>query len=350
MSARHAAWLVLALAAGAALIVIGIFWPPYAAGGWLIAFVFVSAIPLGSLQLLFIYRLTGGVWGEALRPFLQPVAACIPLLALLFVPVLIALPTLFPWVAGSAHVKPDVGGYYLNTGAFIGRAVFAFIFWGVLALALPRIGGRLGTLLAAVSFIIYAIVMSLLAVDWILSVEPAFISTSFGASICITQILAAIAFAAVAAPLDDEQAVRDLAGLMLAVVLGLTYIDFMAYLVFWYGDVPDKISWFLPRTRGPWMWLAVIAFAFTSLGPVLALLLERVRGSRVMLRGVGASILIGLAAYIAYLLAPAYSAWTLGTAVLAGLALGGALILFVTLGWSAALLHRAGAAQRIAHE
>ena len=361
MSVRHVALLILAVGAGVALIVIGIFWPHYAAGGWLTAFVYVSAVPLGSLELMFIYRLTGGAWGDALRPFYEPAAACIPLLALLFVPVLIALPTLFPWVDHAAAIKelrPGVAAYYLNTGSFIGRAIFGFVFWSALALILPRVGGKPGTLIAGVGFVVYAVIMTLLSIDWILSAEPAFVSTSFGASICIMQLLAALAFAAVAAPIDDEQAVRDLGGLMLAVVLGLTYIDFMAVLVMWYGDVPSKIVWFLERTFGPWKWLAVIAFAFTSPGPVLALLLERVRGSRSMLRGVGGSILFGLAFYVAYLLAPAYGPWALGTAALAALALGSALILFVGLGAAAALLprpeagstHAEPAAQGTSHE
>ncbi len=344
MSARHIALLIVALAAGVALIVIGIGWPHYAAGGWLIAFVYASAIPLGSLEMLLIYRLTGGVWGDVLRPHFEPAAACIPLLAVLFVPALIALPTLFPWVNHAAAIKelkPGVADYYLNTGSFLGRTVFAFAFWSALALALPRIGGRAGTLLAGVGLLVYAAVVSLVSIDWILSPEPAFVSTSFGASVCIMQILAALAFAALIAPIDDAQAVRDLGGLMLAVVLGLTYIDFMAYLVMWYGDVPAKIVWFHERTFGPWKWLAVIAFAFTSVGPVLALLLERVRANRRALRVVGASILLGLASYVAYLLAPPYGSWALGTAALALLALAALLLLFAASGWAANLLPRA---------
>ena len=42
----------------------------------------------------------------------------------------------------------------------------------------------------------------------------------------------------------DEPATRDLGGLMLAVILGLIYIDFMAVLVIWYGDLPRKVDWF----------------------------------------------------------------------------------------------------------
>jgi hypothetical protein len=353
MSVPQSVLLILTLTAALALIAIGVVWPHYAASGWLLAFVYVSAIPLGSLQLLLIYRLTGGNWGEVLRPFFELASACIPFLAILFVPVLIALPTLFPWVnhAGAIdELKPDVAAYYLNTPEFIGRTVVAFVVWTMLALVLPHVGGRAGTFLAALGLIFHALIMSLLAWDWILSTEPVFISTSFGASIAFIQILAALVFAAVMARIHDSQAVRDLGALILVVILGLTYIDFMAVLVIWYGNIPAKISWFIERAFSPWKWLAISAFIFGSLLPIMALLLERVRASRTALRYVGVSLLIGLAFYDAFLLAPVYGVWVIATMALALVALGGSLILFVGLGWSSILLQGSGTMRGVMHE
>lgn len=335
---RHAPLFVLLLVSAACIAVAEIFWPRATAAGWLIAFVYVSAVPLGSLALLMIHRLTGGHWGDALRGFLEPSAACLPLLALLFVPILIALPVLFPWVADPSRVKVDVGLFYLNSPLFIARAVIAFVGWSMLAMLLPRAAGKGGTLLAAVGLIFYAVAISLVSVDWMLSIEPAFISTSFGASVAIMQLLAALAFVALAAPLPDRSTVRDLGGLMLAVVLGLTYIDFMAVLVIWYSDLPDKVDWFVERAAPPWSWLALVGFVFCSAIPILALLLSRVRASRAALRALGASILFGLAAYDAYLLAPPYGAWALAAAFPSLVLLTTAAILFAHFGASARLL------------
>jgi hypothetical protein len=350
MSRRFAPLLVLVLLAGAALIAAAALWPRIAAAGWLIAFIYVSAIPLGSLALLLIHRLSGGHWGDTLRPFLEPAAACIPLLAILFVPVLIAMPSLFPWVTGSPQVKPDVEAFYLNSPFFIGRTVVAFLGWSALALALPRVGGKSGTLLAAVGLTFHAVIISLISIDWILSTEPVFVSTSFGASVAILQLLAALSFALVAAPLADERAVRDVAGLTLAVVLGLTYIDFMAVLVIWYGDLPHKVDWFVKRTLDPWKSLAIAGFVFGSVIPILALLFSRVRASRAALRLIGASILLGIAFYDSYLLAPTYDVWSLATAALALLVLGGALIALTRLGWPALLFERRRVAQEVTQE
>ena len=95
---------------------------------------------------------------------------------------------------------------------------------------------------------------------------------------------------------EDDPAMGDVGGLLLATVLGITYIDFMAVLVIWYGDIPREEIWFVERDRLPWTLLAAAAFVLTSLGPVLALLLSRVRNARRPLRAVGICVLLGVAA------------------------------------------------------
>jgi hypothetical protein len=341
---RRAVLAIVAAVAAVALVVVATMAPREAAAGWLIGFLYVSAVPLGSLGWLLIHRLTGGRWGESLRPVFAPATTCIPLFALLFVPVLAALPLLYPWAAGVSGAKPDVAHLYLNGALFTVRAAVAFIGWSALALALLLTAGG-GRLLPAFGLIFYAVTVSFSGLDWILSADPVFISTSFGAGLAVTQLLAALAFAALFAPSDlSVGARRDLGGLMLAVALGLTYIDFMAVLVIWYGDLPAKVSWFVERTAAPWQWLALGAFILGSLLPVLLLLLARVRASRAALRLVAASMLVGLALYDAYLLAPVYGAWALATAALAIIALGCGLIACVEANWPAASFNPSRAA------
>jgi hypothetical protein len=288
-----------------------------------------------------IHRLTGGHWGESLRPAFETATAAIPLLAIVFIPVLAGLSPLYPWIAGTGQAKPDVITLYLNVPLFVLRACVGFIGWSVLALVLPRIGGRAGILFAALGLVFHVLMVSLLSVDWILSAEPAFISTSFGATIVITQLLAALGFAALFAPHIDDAALRDLGGLMLTCTRGVAYINFMAVLVLWYGDLPTKVSWFVARIREPWASLAVATFVLGSVIPILLLLLERVRTSRPALRFVATSNLAGIALFDAWLLAPAYGPWSLGTAALALTAMSFAFAAFVRGGRPAALFTRA---------
>src|SRR5262249_39657232 len=70
--------------------------PKIAAAGWLVGFAFWSAIAIGSLLLMMIRRLTGGRWGDVIRPDLERSAATIPLLVILMIPLFVAIPSLFP--------------------------------------------------------------------------------------------------------------------------------------------------------------------------------------------------------------------------------------------------------------
>ncbi len=314
--------------------------PRDAAAGWLIAFIAVSAVPLGSLVLLMIHRLTGGRWGDALQPTLQHAVVTVPWLGLLFVPVIVSLPVLYPWMSAPATIAPDVARFYLNAPLFIGRSIGAFVGWGVLAVMLSR-GTRFGLLPAGLGLLFHAVMMSLVSIDWILSVEAPFISTSFGATVVAVQMLSALAFAALAAPENvDEGAWRDLGALILAFSLGVTYLNFMSVLVIWYGDLPDRVAWFILRIGKPWLSCAVAAFLFASLVPALLLLLARVRQSRVGLRWVAASILAGVTLFDVWLIAPAFGRLTLATAPLATIAIVSVLTIAGRAGWLDAVLAR----------
>jgi hypothetical protein len=309
------------IAAAGGMAIVAIFAPRIAAAGWLVAFVLWSQIPLGSLMLMMIHRLTGGRWGEALYPTFARAARLVPLLFLLIVPVFIAIPVLDPWSHRAGNVKPDVLSYYLNTPFFIGRSLIAIAGWSVLAFLVPRAAGRPGQLVAAVGLVFHCVVISAVSVDWVLSLEPPFISSSFGASMAITQLIAALAWAALRArQAADSSITGDVGGLLLAFVLGITYVDFMAFLVMWYSDLPSRLFWFVQRDA--WAPLAAGAFVLGSVVPILALLLARVRNGIGELRAVAISVLAGLALYYTYLIVPPFGARALGSAALALIAIG----------------------------
>ncbi len=314
--------LVVAAIVMAGLVTVAAFAPRSAAAGWLVGFVLWSQIPIGSLVLMMIHRLTGGRWGEALYPSFASAARFLPLLFVLIVPVFIAIPLLDPWSHHAGDVKPDVFSYYLNTPFFIGRSLIAIAGWSVLAFLLPRVGGHLGELVAALGLVFHCVLISVVSVDWILSLEPPFISSSFGASMAITQLIAGLAWAVMWAPPADHSVTGDIGGLLLAFVLAITYVDFMAFLVMWYSDQPIRMSWFVERGRFPWPQLAAGAFILVSAAPILALLLARVRNGVLELRAVATIVIVGLALYYAYLIAPPFGAGALSAAVLAVVAIG----------------------------
>jgi hypothetical protein len=320
-----AAWLAVTLAVAA------VFNPKTVAAGWLVGFAFWSQVLLGALLLALIHRLTSGRWGDIIAPAVLPALTAIPWLLLLAIPLFIAIPALYPWFNGAAGIKTDVLSRYLNTPFFVVRSLIALGGWSALAILLPRATGVRGQLLAALGLVFHAIVISGIAIDWYLSLEAPFTSSSFGASVAVTQLTAAMAWAVALAPeTDGDENTGDLGALLLAFILGITYIDFMAILVIWYGDLPREEIWFVERGEMPWPLIATIAFILVSVIPVFALMMSRLRASRTALRALGTIVLIGLALYDAYLIAPPFGAASLLWAALALIAIGLALV-----GWTA---------------
>ena len=64
---------------------------------YLLAFMAWLGVTLGSMAILMIRHLTGGGWGTVIRRIMGAAMRCIPLMALLFVPILFGLPRLYVW-------------------------------------------------------------------------------------------------------------------------------------------------------------------------------------------------------------------------------------------------------------
>ena len=281
-----------------------------AARGWLAAYAAWSGIPIGSVVLLLIHRLTGGRWGEVLSPVLRPAAGLTPLAALAFVPVGIALASLYPWAADPGHAPPGVALLYLHPTAFLARSTVALVAWSLAGLVVAA--GRGGPLFAAGALLLHGVLISVIAVDWVLSLEPGFVSSVFAAGVAIEQVLAALAFAALLSPPAlDEGSAGDLGGLLIAAMLGTLYIGLMSFIVAWYGDLPEKAEWYLRRAEPGTVWLVLAAIAAGALVPFGLLLNGRLRRSRAVLRATGALVLTGVALHGFWLIVPAFDRRTL---------------------------------------
>ena len=116
-------------------------------------------------------------------------------------------------------------------------------------------------LLAGLGLAFFGLTISLVAVDWYLSLDPHYVATAFAAMIAIQQLLAALAVTALIGPPAIEGKVAgDIGGLMIATLLGVVYLEFMTFVVAWYGDLPDKAAWFLKRVASSG-WLSVLIAA-----------------------------------------------------------------------------------------
>ncbi len=274
---------------GAALLVFG---PRDAAvselPSYLFVWLFLVGLPLGSLALILVHDLTGGHWGESIRPALRAHVRMLPIAALLAVPMLLRMPELYAWMR---PVQQEAGAaspsWYLNPGFFWLRWAVYFAVW--LALSVPiawnagapdRRGSRA---FAAAGLVVYVLTMTFAFVDWSMSLTPHWVSTCFGMLTGIGQVLAALAFAVAAgvyqkdAQVSKPDCVHDLGNLMLALVLVWAYLAFMQYLIMWIEDLPHDIGWYLPRTQTSWRGLGLVLVCTHFVLPFLLLLFRRVK-------------------------------------------------------------------------
>jgi hypothetical protein len=289
----------------AAVIVTAGYRTPALSRGWLLAFAILSCLPIGSMILLLIHSLTGGRWGTVTAAMLRPSAALTAAVAIAFLPILATSSQLYPWAQDGSQIAQDVGRWYLNWGSYVLRAGLALGGWCVLGITFGL--GKGGRLLAGLGLAFYGATITLVAVDWFLSVEPHYVATAFPAMIAIQQLAATLAFVALlTAPALDESAASDVGALLLAVLLGVVYLEFMTYLVAWYGDLPDKAAWYLKRSSPGWATTIVLAFAFGAALPFCILIVRKYRRSRYGLQSAGILVLLGTVLHFCWLIVPAF--------------------------------------------
>src|SRR5690606_6280944 len=112
---------------------------------WLLAYVFVLSLPLGCLALLMLHHLTGGGWGLVIRRTFEAGARTIPLMAVLFLPIVFGMHTLYEWSHADVVANDPIvaeKSIYLNPTGFLIRAVVYFAIWSFLGLVLPRMSAR----------------------------------------------------------------------------------------------------------------------------------------------------------------------------------------------------------------
>ncbi|HEX6438556.1 MAG TPA: hypothetical protein VF182_15570 [Candidatus Binatia bacterium] len=307
----------IAGAAGAVISVIGgLFDSAQFFRSYLVAYIFWLAIPLGSLAFLMLHFLVGGGWGVMIRRLLESATRTLPLLALLFVPLLFGLQAVYPW-ASPGHVAEDEilrqKSAYLNVPFFIARTILYLGLWGVLGYFLNRWSreqdtsaelpaGKRMRRLSGPGLLIYLFTMSFASVDWIMSIEPHWYSTIYGFIWIVNQGVAAMAFAIIglawlgareplATPLRPGH-FQDLGNLLLAFIMLWAYMVFSQYLIIWSGNLAEEIPWYLARTAGLWRWLPPLLVIFHFFVPLFLLLMRDVKRDPNVLVWVAAGVLV----------------------------------------------------------
>ncbi len=109
------------------------------------------------------------------------------------------------------------------------------------------------------------------------------------------------------------------------------YFELMAFIVNWYGNLPEQAQWYLDRA-GPWAYAVAAAALLGAAIPIVALLWSSVRASGIALRRIGVLVLAGVMLHTIWLFAPIATPLALVSAAISILAMAAALIALEPIG------------------
>jgi hypothetical protein len=270
--------------------------PKTLAASYLAAWVAISAIPIGAIAVLMIAYLVRAGWTVDLYRLLSRTALTIPAFALLFIPVLIGMSTIYPW-AGEARQLSAFQLGYLSPWFFTLRAAVYFAVLTALAIGAARAYGDDAAMMrvASVGLIVWALVSSFAGIDWMESVEPEFHSSIYGLIKIAFDLLAGFGFAIVALMLAHHarrMSHSAYAGTFLSVLLLWAYLHAMQYIIIWAGNIPNEIVWYLKRLDGGWAVALWALYIGQFIVPFFVLLSERARNSAAVLLWLGGATLV----------------------------------------------------------
>ncbi len=299
---------------------------------YLVGFIFWTGISIGSLALLMLQHLTGGAWGLIIRRVLEASTRTLPLILLLFVPVVVGLNQIYPWTnraeMDQVPTLHEKAAHYLNPPFFIGRALVYFAIWSLLALLLNWLslqqdrtadanlkkrvqmvsGPGLGILILTITFA---------SIDWVMSLEPAWSSTIYGLIFVASWSLSALAFGILMMswlsrrePMNaviQTSHFHDWGNLLLALVMLWTYFAFSQYLIIWSGNLPEETVWYVARKHGGWGAIALGIVILQFVFPFLTLLSRAAKKSPQKLALLAVLILAMRVVDVIWLIEPTYN-------------------------------------------
>ena len=249
---------------------------------YLFAFIYWGGFTIGGLGVLLMNHVVGGIWGVTTRRLLGAAVRTLPLLVLLFIPIVIGIKDIYPWaqpetVRHNDFLLHKLG--YLNLPFFLLRTVVYFaiwFFWGFRVYKMADLQDETGDAalrermrrFSAPGLLIFTLSASFAYIDWTLSADAQYYSTVYGAMILIGDVLQTFALVIIVLVLAsgkdrfggrvNPKVLHDLGNLMFAFTIFWTYLTASQLIITWPANLPQEIEWYLVRVRGGWKALAVM--------------------------------------------------------------------------------------------
>ena len=261
---------------------------------WILWFLFLLTIGLGCLFLVALEHTVGARWSIPLRRVPERLSSLVLLMAPVALLALFSLPVLYPWTHPEALKNPIIAGKaaWLNMPFFSLRVVASFLLWMVAYRIFvsgsirqdqdrdPAFNLR-ARRFAPVFMAIFGITITLVAFDWISSMEPEWYSDIFGVYLFAGTFLAGLAATTLAvlylkshgrltAVVSDH--IYNLGGFLFAFTVFWSYIGFAQYMLMWYANMPEEVFWYKDRIQGAWGPLLLVLAVLHFLVPFFILI------------------------------------------------------------------------------
>ena len=261
---------------------------------YLVGFIFWVGLTLGCLALLLIQHLAGGPWGAIARRFLEAGASNIFMMAILVIPVLLGLKSLYVWtdpVYVSAHPTVDLKTSYLNIPFFIVRTIIYFATWGILVRLFQgwskrQDEGDRGMTqqmknAGAVGLLMFVATMTFAAFDWGMSLTPEWFSGMYGVIFMIGQVINAVALLILllvafreVEPLPkvlNAARLQDFGNFLMAFTMFWAYVQMSQLIILWSNNVVETNTWYVTRLESGWVWVSSFLLLFHFIAPFMIL-------------------------------------------------------------------------------
>jgi hypothetical protein len=272
--------------------------PRRALASYLVALLYWFTLAVGALLLGMVAHASRAVWFIVVRRVAERVFVTMPVFVLLFVPVVLGVKELYPWATGQAgegEKLPEHLRTYLSTPFFVLRGLLYFAIFVMVAellyawsrrqeTATPLVFKRRQLVVAGGGIPFVFLALTFAAVDWLMSLEPKWVSTMWGVYVFAGSFLGGLAVVTVLAWLAQRDGeltgqlqpthFHALGRLLLTFVIFWAYIGYGQFFLIWIADLPDEVTFFHHRLVGPWLTTSVCLVLFHFVLPFLVLLVR----------------------------------------------------------------------------
>ena len=261
---------------------------------WIVWVLFLLTTGLGCLFIVALEHVVGARWSVPLRRIPERLSGLILLMTPAALIALLSLPVLYPWTQPESLKDPVLAGkaVWLNVPFFSLRVllclgIWAFSYWIFVSGSLrqdrhrdPRYTVRVRRF-APFFMILFGITLTIVAFDWISSLDPAWYSDIFGVYLFAGTFLAGLAATTLMVlhlkrrgrlPEIKPDHLYNLGGFLFAFIVFWSYIGFAQYLLMWYANIPEEVFWYQVRLSGGWGVILLAMALVHFLAPFFVLL------------------------------------------------------------------------------